>query len=153
MNQPFWRQHLPAIVIGLLDVFAIGLGMGVPVFAILLGFGVGWWVARTATAEMPSDADVSRTMLRSLVSAALSLAAVSLLLLLVVWGPSAPLAFDPAIDAAEWGVPLILYTSQASKIGWLVLMIVISPALQCMAVLTGGMLRLSLRSNRRAGSR
>lgn len=153
MSEPLWRQNLPAIVIGLIDVFAIGLGMGVPVFAILFGFGVGWWAARSALATQPPEADIPRTAIRSLVAAALALATVSFLVLLAVWGPSTPIAFDPAVDAAEWGVPLILYTSQASKIGWLLLMTVISPALQFMAVVAGGTLRLALRSKPNDGSR
>lgn len=151
MSQPFWRQHLPAITIGLVDVFAIGLGMGVPVLAILFGFVVGWWVARSALAALPPDADVPRATLHSLTLSAVGLAAVSFVVLVVVWGPSAPIAFDATIDAAEWGIPLILYTSQASKVGWLVLMVVVSPVLQFMAVVTGGELRLSLRSRRVGG--
>ena len=153
MSQPLWRQNLPAIGVGLIDVFAIGLGMGVPVFAILLGFGVGWWVARSALDELPLEADVPRAKLRSLTLAGVALASASFVVLLVVWGPSVPIVVDPAVDAAAWGIPLILYTSRASKIGWLLLMTVVSPALQFMAVVTGGMLRFALRAKRSGGSR
>lgn len=135
---PFERRLIPAIVVGLIDVFAIGFGMGVPIFAILLGFPVGWWYAPRAAAALPPESDVPRATLRALLGAAVALAGVSLAVLLVVWGPHIPKAFDPAFSAAEWGIPLILYTSRASTIGWLLLMLVISPALQFMAVLTGG---------------
>jgi hypothetical protein len=155
MQQSFMRQQAPAIAVGLLDVFAIGLGMGVPFFAIPLGFGVGWWLARrqaaTAYVERAASgagagshaAGAVRAPLRALLGQALALVGVTLATLLVVWGPHIPKAFDPAVEAADWGIPLILYTSQPSVIGWLVLMLVISPALQFMAVVTGGVLGLA----------
>lgn len=130
----FERRLIPAIVIGFLDVFAIGFGMGVPIFAVLLGFPVGWWLARRYAPSGPDP----RAARAALTWAAL-LAGASFAVLLLVWGPHLPKAFDPAFDAAEWGIPLILYTSQASIIGWFVLMLVIGPMLQAMAVLTGAM--------------
>ena len=126
------RRLIPPFVIGLLDVFAIGFGMGVPIFAILLGFPVGWWLARRRAAE-----GVSRDAMRAALVWAGLLAAASAVVLAIVWGPQVPNAFDPDFDAKAFGIPLILYTSQASMIGWLALMIVISPVLQGMAVLTG----------------
>jgi hypothetical protein len=52
---PLWRASLPYIVIGLLDVFAIGLGMGVPVLAIVYGAGLagGLCVAGHRCSRMP----------------------------------------------------------------------------------------------------
>ena len=44
---------------------------------------------------------------------------------------------DPQADLANFGIPMILYGPQASFIGWLVLMIVISPFLQLLATLFG----------------
>lgn len=153
LRKPFWRTHLTTIVVGLLDVFSIGLGMGVPVLAIPFGLGVGWWfVGRPVPASVVED-DPVRIRTRGLVTAAAALAAVSLVVLLVVWGMSIGIAFDPDMTASEWGIPLILYTSQASKIGWLLLMLVVSPALQFMAVVTGGVLRLAHRPRRGAGVR
>ena len=128
----FDRRLIPPFVIGVLDVFAIGFGMGVPIFAILLGFPVGWWLARQRAGE-----GVSRDSMRAALVWASLLAAVSFVVLAVVWGPLVPNAFDPEFDTKAFGIPLILYTSQASMIGWLTLMIVISPVLQGMAVLTG----------------
>ena len=142
---PFERRLIPAIAIGLADVFVIGLGMGIPVFAILLGFPVGWWLTRRrAVADaLPLEADAPRASIRALLGAAGALAFASFVVLLVVWGPHIPGAFDPGFDAAEFGIPLILYGSQASMVGWLVLMLVISPVLQFMAVLTGGVAGLA----------
>lgn len=153
LRKPFWRTHLTTIVVGLLDVFLIGLGMGVPVLAILFGLGVGWWFVGRPPAAPAIEDDPVRIRARGLLTAAGALAAASLVVLLVVWGSSIGLAFDPDVEAAEWGIPLILYTSQASKIGWLLLMVVVSPALQFMAVVTGGVLRLSRGPGRRARAR
>lgn len=153
LRRPFWRTHLTTIVVGLINVFLIGLGMGVPVLAILFGFGVGWWFAGRPVATPAVEDDPVRIRARGLLTAAAGLAAASLVVLLVVWGTSIGIAFDPDVEAAEWGIPLILYTSQASKIGWLLLMLLVSPALQFMAVVTGGVLRLSRRPGRRTGVR
>jgi len=143
----FWREQAPSLGIALGNVFAIGIGMGVPVFAILLAFPVGWWLgARYAVAE-PSV----RAALRSLVLAAAGLAAVSFVVLLVVWGPHIPKAFDPAVDAVSYGIPLILYTSRASMIGWFVLMLVISPVVQFMAVASTGAVAMLVRLPRSDG--
>jgi hypothetical protein len=38
--------------------------------------------------------------------------------------------FDPLTDFADFGIPMILYDPRVSFVGWLVLMIVISPFLQ-----------------------
>lgn len=145
MSEPFWRKQLPSIVFGLLNVFAIGLGMGVPFFAILLGFAVGWWYSRHTEAALPAAPDILRVRLRALLAAAAALATVTFVVMLIIWGGAIPSALDPSFDAAAWGIPLILYTSQASAIGWLVLMIVIAPVLQFMAVVTGGVVGLAVR--------
>jgi len=149
LKEPFWRTHLPTITIGLLDVFLIGLGMGVPFFAILLGFGVGWALARRPAPAATVPDDPVRVRARSLLGSAGALAVLSFFVLLVVWGPTLGNAFDPGFDAAEWGIPLILYTSRASTIAWYALMLVVSPLLQAMAVLTGGVVGLAVRA--RAG--
>jgi hypothetical protein len=41
--------------------------------------------------------------------------------------------WDPKADLANFGIPLILYDPKMSFIGWLILMIVISPFLQLMS--------------------
>jgi hypothetical protein len=112
-DTPFWRRQLPAIVIGLGNVFAIGLGAGLPVFSVLLAAG--------------------------------GLAGASFIVLLIVWGPHLPQAFDPAVSAETLGVPLILFTSQASKIGWFALMMLGGPLLQFMAFVTAAAIGLTKR--------
>lgn len=148
---PLWRVNLPYIVIGLLDVFAIGLGMGVPVLALILGAGVGWWLVRRGPHVLhevlpaPEGPSIPRTALRSLLGQSAALVCVSFVVLLAVWGPSIPLAFDPEFDTAAAGIPLIFYTPHASMIGWLILMIVVSPLLQFAMTVTGGALALAAR--------
>lgn len=140
MDQPLWRRHVALIAFCLADVFAIGLGMGVPVFAVALGFVAGWWVARRALAEGSELRDAVRRVL----AWGLALAGTSLAALLLTWGPQIGTVLDPAVSATNWGIPLVLYTSQASKIGWFVLMVAISPVLEFMAVAAAGMVTLGM---------
>jgi hypothetical protein len=58
--------------------------------------------------------------------------------------------FDPGADLANFGIPLILYEPRASFIGWLVLMIVISPVLQLLTTLLGSHLALIRWARKRA---
>jgi hypothetical protein len=69
-------------------------------------------------------------------------ASVTLLGMVVIWGPTISFLFDPGRDLANTGVPMILYEPMASFIGWLVLMIVISPFLQLLTTLFGAYLAL-----------
>lgn len=151
MGQPFWRAQLPAIVIGLLNVFTIGFGMGVPVFTILLGFPVGWYLANVRLRRLRDEASpepvksIPVLVLKALLIHAAALTLVTVAVLAVIWVPQLSIVADQSYEAREWGIPLILYTSQASKIGWMVLMLAIAPAAQFMAVLTGAFLRLVAR--------
>lgn len=114
-----------------LDILCVGLGMGVPIFCILLGLPVGWYLARRI---MPGARSTEQMLRKLLLGAALT-STLSLLLMAVLWGPSVAMLFDPAADLAEFGIPLILYEPLASFVGWLVLMIVISPFLQFLMTL------------------
>ena len=48
----------------------------------------------------------------------------------ILWGPAIKLLFTPGYDFKNFGIPLIFYDPKLSFIGWLVLMIFISPFLQ-----------------------
>jgi hypothetical protein len=122
----------------LLDIICIGMGMGVPIFCILFGFLVGWLAVKYITATITSIPQVFR---RVLWYATLT-ASVTLLGMVVIWGPTISFLFDPARDLANTGVPMILYEPLPSFIGWLVLMIVISPFLQLLTTLFGAYLTL-----------
>ena len=122
----------------LLDTICVGMGMGVPFFCILFGFVVGWYTVKRLAAEgteLP-------WMLEKIFSYAVTAAAYTLVVMAAIWGPTASMLFDPAADLANFGIPLILYDPRASFVGWLVLMIAISPFLQLQTTLFGAYLTL-----------
>ena len=62
--------------------------------------------------------------------------------MLIIWVPMGRLLFDAGNDFSTSGVPLILYEPRASLIGWLGLMILVSPVLQLLTTLFGAYLTL-----------
>ena len=122
---------LPIIAFILLDLLAVGVGMGVPFFPILLGFVIGWF----APSVLAGAAVDLRHLLRMCLRTASLTSAFTFLLMLLIWSPISRMLFDPTADIANFGIPMILYEPRASFIGWIVLMIFISPFLQ---VLTTG---------------
>ena len=136
-----WLELKPKWVLGIfiiLDIVWIGMGMGVPFFCILFGFLVGWYIVWNITATT----DNVRMVLRRVLLYAVITAGVTLLGMLIIWGPSISFLFDPGRDLVNTGVPMILYEPRASFIGWLVLMIVISPFLQLLTTLFGSYLAM-----------
>ncbi len=116
-----------------LDVICVGLGMGIPIFCILLGFPVGWYTAKRIVVYSNDAINIlSLTLLGAVLTSAVTFVGMTL-----IWGPSATMLFDPAADLANFGIPQILYEPMASFIGWLVLMIGISPFLQFLMTLFG----------------
>jgi uncharacterized protein YacL len=134
------RKYIaPLLLFLLLDLLAVGAGMGVPIFAILFGFLVGWF-APAVLAATTSDV---RQLLRRCMLAALLTSGFTFLLMLLIWGPVARMLFDPRADIAHFGIPMILYEPLASFIGWIVLMILISPFLQALAAAFASSVRLA----------
>jgi hypothetical protein len=121
-----------------LDTICVGMGMGVPIFCILFGFVVGWYIARYVTA---TTVDMRRVLTKALLYAAVT-AAYTFLLMAAVWGGNISMLFDAGADFANFGMPLILYEPKASFIGWLVLMIWISTFLQLLATMFGAYVTL-----------
>jgi hypothetical protein len=126
------------IIFVALDIFCIGMGMGLPIFCILLGFPVGWLIVEYITTNTNSLPQVHR---RVLVYALLT-SAVTLLMMVVIWGPTVAILFDSNKDIANFGIPMILYEPLASFVGWMVLMILISPFLQLLTTIFGSYLAL-----------
>jgi hypothetical protein len=121
-----------------LDAICAGLGMGVPVFCILFGLPVGWYITRRITIHpLNTEQMLSKMLLGAVLTSAFTFAGMVLL-----WGRCILMLFDPAADLANFGIPLILYEPVASFVGWLVLMIVISPFLQVLMTLFGSHLTL-----------
>ena len=127
-----WNSRIVAAGVALLDLLTVGMGMGVPFFTILLGFPLGWYFARRADVTGDGAGIALRRAFRW--SGLLVLFTVAVLV--VLWGPTVAMLFDPAADLANFGIPLILYEPRASFIGWIVLMVVISPLLQGLAALS-----------------
>jgi hypothetical protein len=121
-----------------LDVLCVGMGMGVPIFCIVLGFPVGWYVAARAAR---STSDLGEVLKRTVVQATVT-SAVTFAMMALLWGNVARMLFDPAADFANFGIPMILYDPKVSFIGWLVLMIFISPFLQLLTTLFSSHLTL-----------
>lgn len=148
MQQTLWRAQRTAIAIGLIDALTIGLGMGVPFFAVLFGLPVGWYYGGVAIRGQGSQRKTPPSevlmlplgTLRRPVGQAASLGLVTMFALAVIWLPQLTVVLDATQNASDWGIPLILFGSQASKIAWIVLMVVISPLLQFMAAVTGAVL-------------
>jgi hypothetical protein len=122
----------------LADVVFIGMGMGVPFFCILMGIPLGWFLVLYVTAR---NNDVRGVMWKVLVYAAIA-AGITVMGMLIIWVPLSTMLFEPGNDLSTSGVPLILYEARASLIGWLALMIVISPVLQLLTTLLGAYLTL-----------
>jgi len=118
--------------------------MGVPIFCILFGLPVGWYIARRI-ALLRFD---TRRMLSNILLGAILTSAFTFIGMALLWGPWTAMLFDPTADLANLGAPLILYEPVASFIGWLVLMIVISPFLQLLMTLFGAHLTLLWRLSR-----
>lgn len=119
-----------------LDIFCVGLGMGVPFFCILLGFPVGWYLARKSV----SSSGLDEKALTFIFKGSLITAVITLVLMLAVWSRAIFMVFDPAADLANYGIPLILFEPRASFLGWLGLMIFIAPFLQFLMTLFGAQL-------------
>ena len=120
------------------DLVCIGMGMGVPLACILFGFFVGWYIAKRATT---ATANVKDVLWRALVQAIIT-AAFTFVVMSAIWGRTIVMLFDPGADFQNFGHPFILYDPKISFIGWLVLMILISPFLQLLTTIFGSYLTL-----------
>jgi hypothetical protein len=115
----------------LLDIVCVGMGMGVPIFCIALGFPVGWYIAARA---VRSTSDLGVVLKRTVVQATLT-SAVTFAMMALLWGNAARMLLNPNADFANFGIPMILYEPKVSFVGWLVLMIFVSPFLQLLTTL------------------
>jgi len=115
------------IIYIIIDLICLGpLGMTVPFFSILLGFPVGWYVAKRLYSP---DLSV-KTLLNKIFKYSLITSGFTFLMMIIAWGRIIPMIWGPTTDMAHFGLPMILYDPVASFIGWIILMIFISPFLQ-----------------------
>jgi len=136
-----WKPKIVLALFILLDLLCVGMGMGVPIFCILFGFVVGWYIATRISILDLSIKDTLHRVLKYAITTSLF----TLLVMCVIWGRAIIMLFDPASDFENFGIPLILYEPKASFIGWLVLMIFISPFLQLLTTIFASYLTLQRR--------
>jgi len=139
------RKRLRQIILYVfLDILSIAMGMGVPFFTILLGFPVGLFIP----AILEDSSVLSQNLLRSILQTSFIVSSISFVLLAILWLPSLSWLFDPTRDLANFGMPMILYQPLASFIGWIVLMVVISPFLQYLMAVFGSIARIVISGDR-----
>jgi len=123
----------------ILEILCTGMGMGVPFMNILFGFPLGWYITRQVYLEENNYTDKLKKILKYAIAAA----ALTFVFMLVVWGWTIPMLFDPTADIENFGHPFILFDPVASFIGWLVLMIFISPFLRLLTTIFAAFLTLT----------
>ena len=137
----FW---ILIIISLLIFVFASGIGMGVPIINIFLGFVVGWYSAmRVCILYESINKRFSKILFYGLFCSG-----ITFILMIAIWGKTIPMLFNPLSDFENFGHPFILYDPKLSYIGWLVLMIIISPFLQLMATIFSAFITLKLTSKK-----
>jgi hypothetical protein len=119
------------LIFAFLDLICVGMGMGVPIFCILFGFLVGWYIARRVTLNEENPKEIFKKVF----SYAIRTSLFTLAVMVIIWGPTIELLFKPEFDFKNFGIPLILYDPKLSFIGWLILMIFISPFLQLLTTI------------------
>ena len=125
----------------LLDVGAAGIGMGVPIFCIMLGFPTGWFLARRyLSLHEGIQPALSKILRDSLIFSGITFAIVA-----AIWSLALPMLSAAEWDIVNFGIPLILYEPKLSLVGWLVLMILVSPFLQLLSIVFAAYLSLNAR--------
>lgn len=123
----------------ILNLLCVGAGMGVPIFCILFGFVVGWYIA----AKVSKSGKGTGTVFREVFRYAVICSTATFILMIVLWGRFCWAGLTtPGFDYKNTGIPLILFEPRCSFIGWMVLMIIISPFLQLLAIIFASFLKL-----------
>ena len=142
MNKFFTMRYWILIVISVLTTTILsGIGMGVPILNILFGFIIGWYAVKRACLLYENlDKRLSKIFIYSIFCSG-----ITLILMIGIWGSAIPMLFDPLSDFKNFGHPMILYDPKLSFIGWLVLMIIISPFLQLMTSIFSAFITLKVK--------
>ncbi|MGZ7069084.1 MAG: hypothetical protein ACXVHT_12335 [Methanobacterium sp.] len=125
------NKRIAFIAYILLDTIFVGLGMGVPFFCILFGFPVGWYLSKRLTLSKRS----SNQILSKILKYGLFTGMVTFILMIFIWIPFSSMLLDPNTNFRNFGIPMILYDPRMSFIGWMILMIIISPFLQLLTTI------------------
>ena len=142
MNKFFTMRYWILIVISVLATTILsGIGMGVPILNILFGFIIGWYAVKRACLLYENlEERLSKIFIYSIFCSG-----ITLILMFGIWGSTIPMLFDPLSDFENFGHPMILFDPRLSFIGWLVLMIIISPFLQLMTSIFSAFITLKVR--------
>ncbi|MGZ7107805.1 MAG: hypothetical protein ACXVHW_02445 [Methanobacterium sp.] len=125
------NKRIAFIAYILLDTIFVGLGMGVPFFCILFGFPVGWYLSKRLTLSKRS----SNQILSKILKYGLFTGMVTFILMIIIWIPFSSMLLDPNANFRNFGIPMILYDPRMSFIGWMILMVIISPFLQLLTTI------------------
>ena len=132
------KTKMVIILYILSDIICAGAGMGVPIFCILLGFPLGWYITKRVTA---STEQLYRKYYK-IFKFSLFATIFTFIVMLIVWGGAILINIDSSSDIQNFGHPYILYDPETSFIGWLILMIIISPFLQLLTTIFGAFITL-----------
>ena len=83
--------------------------------------------------------------LKLCLSAAFLTSSFTFFVMAIIWIPATRMLLDPSADFANFGIPMILFDPEANFIGWILLMVVISPCLQVLSTAFATSMRLAVR--------
>ena len=116
--------------------------MGVPFFCILLGFPLGWYITKRISTSIENSYMLHRQILKwSLLASVFTF--LGMIFIWGIWGKAISILLNPAFDYKNYGHPFILYDPKTSFIGWLILMIFISPLLQLLTTIFASFVTLA----------
>jgi len=120
------NKKTAGVIYIILDTFVLVIMRFVPILPIILGFPVGWYIAKRLTLSERNLSDILNDILKYSFYTSL----VTFLWMVIVWGSVSTMLMNPQADFANFGIPMILFYPKISFIGWIILMIFISPFLQ-----------------------
>ena len=126
------------IIYILIDLICVGAGMGVPIFCILLGFPLGWYITKRVTASTEQLYQEYHLIFKYSLNASLF----TFVIMLIVWVSAILINIHSSSDIQNFGHPYILFDPETSFLGWLILMIVISPFLQLLTTIFAAFITL-----------
>jgi len=122
----------------IIDVICMGMGMGVPFVCILLGFPLGWYITQRVSVTTEQLYQKYFKIFKFSLLAAIF----TIMVMIIVWGSAILINIHSSSDIQNFGHPNILYDPETSFIGWLILMIIISPFLQLLTTIFGAFITL-----------
>ena len=133
-------SHIELGTFILLEIILTGFGMGVPILNILFGFYIGFYITR----KLISKHLRTKKLMERILTISILTSLFTFLLMLIIWGPQTHLLFEEKTQFENFGHPFILYDPKISFVGWLILMIFISPFLQLLSSIFSSFLAIYL---------